>query len=618
MRAAAFRAVPHLLLIAVALTLAFMAREWAYATTYRLSLHDRLDASRPSAATERFDLEAGHVVPKIVTRDDTLTFRPALHRDGTLRVAAVADRPAAYEIRIRRNAGTDVRDGALAAGTTTLAVPVPADSLDLALISRGDVTWADPRLDRSMAVKAPAVLLLVLIAAAAIWRRSGTPARRALTPRARAAWLAAATLLVSAGGTTLLLEATLRAVGTRVSGGIREARHDLGELVNDPRWQDSPRYGRRLSPGIDVMNEWRHGDIIRMGFLSPAVSEGTLHRYPFRTDAEGFRNIRTRDPIAIAAIGDSFTDAQTMAIEAAWPAQLERRLGVPVQNYGTASYGPQQELLVLREFALRHRPRVVVLAFFAGNDIFEAEAFASAGRIDGSVVRSPTLGWPIKTVVRRADTWYVVNAWQAARRTSRTPAAVLDRTVLASAPAPAPPTAPTFDRGMFTVPVNGRVLRWALMPPYLNTLNFSAAEIAARRGWKITAEVLTEMQAASREAGAAFVVLFLPTKSQVSLPLLQRTFPRGELEAALRFTLRSLGGHADLDRLASNRRALNDLLRQFCEQAGLPLLDATDVLQRQFEAGENMYFPDDSHLNEAGEAVIAEAVASFLRSRGLQ
>jgi lysophospholipase L1-like esterase len=38
-------------------------------------------------------------------------------------------------------------------------------------------------------------------------------------------------------------------------------------------------------------------------------------------------------------------------------------------------------------------------------------------------------------------------------------------------------------------------------------------------------------------------------------------------------------------------------------------------LQQRVDAGENMYFPDDSHLNEAGSAVVAERLAAFLRDR---
>jgi hypothetical protein len=55
-----------------------------------------------------------------------------------------------------------------------------------------------------------------------------------------------------------------------------------------------------------------------------------------------------------------------------------------------------------------------------------------------------------------------------------------------------------FDRGMFTAAVNGRAMRWAFMPPYLNTLNFSERDLAARKGWALTQQPIGEMQDVSR------------------------------------------------------------------------------------------------------------------------
>src|SRR6185295_4065220 len=92
--------------------------------------------------------------------------------------------------------------------------------------------------------------------------------------------------------------------------------------------------------------------------------------------------------------------------------QLERRLGVTVQNYGTAGFGPQQELLVLKDYVAAHRPARVVLAFFAGNDIFDAEAFDEFERSGGLNARAAP-GWRIKDVFTRAETWYVVSALKA-------------------------------------------------------------------------------------------------------------------------------------------------------------------------------------------------------------
>ena len=61
-----------------------------------------------------------------------------------------------------------------------------------------------------------------------------------------------------------------------------------------------------------------------------------------------------------------------------------------------------------------------------------------------------------------------------------------------------------------------------------------------------------------------------------------------------------------------NREAQNRLMRRFCDERGIPLLDTTDALTARFRSGENVYFPDESHLNEHGHAVVAGALADFL------
>ena len=140
---------------------------------------------------------------------------------------------------------------------------------------------------------------------------------------------------------------------------------------------------------------------------------------------------------------------------------------------------------------------------------------------------------------------------------------------------------PMFDRGMFDLPVAGRRLPFAFMPPYLNTLNFSEQELESRLGWRLTRDAIAEMNAVSRSFGAEFAVMFVPFKSQVYLPLLERTFSPEALRSSFSFYLEAYGRDVDVRRLSANRLAQNHMMRRFCEQAGIPFVDSTPALERR-------------------------------------
>jgi len=84
----------------------------------------------------------------------------------------------------------------------------------------------------------------------------------------------------------------------------------------------------------------------------------------------------------IAVLGDSFTEAMHVPYDETFSAVIERTLTscplggrrVQVLDFGVSGYGTGQELLTLREQAWRYAPEMVVLAFFAGNDISDNSA----------------------------------------------------------------------------------------------------------------------------------------------------------------------------------------------------------------------------------------------------
>ena len=591
-------------------------------TASRLYLDGQAAQASGAAAGQRFEVEGGRVVPQILAPgDDRLRFAVHVDRPSTLRFEARPSGWASYEVALVR--GSERQLVARGEGDRAVAVSRPLPRFDglVELSNRGAMTWADVRIVRDLRLVPHLLALAVLIAASLALPRLD-PAF-AVGRTARRAALNLALLGVSLGAGLTAAELGLRALGPRLGQGIAAQRRNLGEAWPNPRWQETSRYGPRLRAGLDTFAEVGFGDIVWMGFLSPEVAPARVRRFAFHTDAEGFRNPAVRDPIAVAALGDSFTDAMTLPVEQAWPARLEARLGAPVQNYGTAGFGPQQEERVLEDFALRHRPRAVVVAFFAGNDIFNAETFDDFDRAPESARPRPP-GWRIKDTVARFDQLYVVSLLRAAGegrrdRGRRSGAATADAPPdepSADPPATRPPPA-AFDRGMFTVPVGDRTLQVALMPPYLNTLRFSAAELRARRGWRLTRRSVERMQELCRAAGAELVVMYVPFKSQVYLPLLRRSFPRAELERALAFCFRGMGPPVDAETLAAHRLAQNELMSGLCAERHIAFLDLTPILEAEVDAGRNVYFPDDAHWNAAGHDAAAAALAALLSARGL-
>jgi lysophospholipase L1-like esterase len=340
-----------------------------------------------------------------------------------------------------------------------------------------------------------------------------------------------------------------------------------------------------------------------MGFLPADLFGAEHHRYPFETDAEGFRNPVVREQIDVAALGDSFVEAMTSAREDAWPARLEQMTGRKVQNYGTSSFGPQQELYVLQDYAVRHQPREVVLGFFSGNDLFDAERFDGWER-GGDKPGEESSGWRLKKNYRRYETLYLTTFATAA--------------LPAGTPVERPATVtkgsagPGFDRGAYEVSTAQGPLRFAFMPPYLQKLAVSRAEIERSRGWELVRDALMKMRETCVDHRSRFIVMFIPSKDEIYWPLVDRSLGQEELQRSLDFV--SSYNHMPL-RVADireNRLALNQLMREFCAGAGISFLDLTPALEKAAASGRAIYFADDAHWNAAGHEIASQQLAEFL------
>jgi lysophospholipase L1-like esterase len=581
------------LLLLVAVCVAALI-DWFSATTQRLYLDEDSLASRQEGTVwQHFAVRGTEVVPEIISRDEArFTFPISLASRETLRFTAYPEGEASYEITLVTGASSRQLAARKLDRPESERISLPSGIGELRFVVHGRIAWFDLRLTRQFHWP---VYLAVFVLALIAWSNA-----RGISTRT-GNWLALAisTLFCLAG-----IEFALRLFTLKLAPAILAARHDFGLFAPDPRWAESPRYKQRLRPNLKTYCEWEFGDIVRMGFLPRELFGGEHHRYPFETDAEGFRNAAVRPQIDVAALGDSFVEAMTSPAEESWPARLEQITGKRVQNYGTSSFGPQQELYVLQDFAIAHQPRDVVLGYFAGNDLFDAERFENWQHGGDKPGEEPS-GWRLRKRFRRYETLFLTTLIHVA----------LPSVTRAETPTTAPVTVGgnRFDGGAWQIETApGTTLRFAFMPPYLQKLVASRADIESSRGWQLTRDSFLRMKQTCAEHGARFTVMFIPSKDEVYWPLVERSFGQEELQRSLDFI--SSYNHMPIRAadIRANRLVQNELLREFCAGAGIPFLDLTPALEQAAASGRPVYFPDDAHWNAAGHQIAAEELARFL------
>ena len=94
----------------------------------------------------------------------------------------------------------------------------------------------------------------------------------------------------------------------------------------------------------------------------------------YRMDHNGFRNKADLQTADIVCVGDSFTVSGSRG-EKTYPAILSHLTGYDVANLGRGSYSAQQELEVLRRYALPLKPKVLIWQVFEGNDLEETASY---------------------------------------------------------------------------------------------------------------------------------------------------------------------------------------------------------------------------------------------------
>lgn len=137
----------------------------------------------------------------------------------------------------------------------------------------------------------------------------------------------------------------------------------------------------------------------RLGWKARPDAEGWYRKEGgayIKINSEGWRDrehafFKPDTVVRIAVLGDSYAEAMVLPVEETFWSLMENKLNelkpfpgksIEVLNFGMGGYGTDQELVQLRRVVWDYKPDMIIVAFFAGNDIRNNSRMldASAGK----------------------------------------------------------------------------------------------------------------------------------------------------------------------------------------------------------------------------------------------
>ena len=325
-------------------------------------------------------------------------------------------------------------------------------------------------------------------------------------------------------------------------------------------WLDQGHIPRRYSAADPELGFVRRPFVSWKGYV-PDVDRIV----EYRTDENGFRNAPGQKQADIVFIGDSFTEAATVAEQDTFVQRVGQATGLSIVNLGRGAYGPQQELIVLKRYGLAYKPRLVVWQLFEGNDLLDAQQFAEWRQNPQQANTS---------LKERYFNNSLLKEWLTNTR---------------SQPQVGPMATLRYPRGY----VRRVAVRYRYEPDQPASLPLGMTETMA---------AIEEGHRLCESNGIQLLVVFIPTMVHAMAPNI--SFDRPEDQA--RYLPQPKPGVKDF----------SQTMQEFCVRVGCNFVDSVEALRQAAANGSrSLYIPNDEHLDVGAHDAMARVVAGWLRLR---
>lgn len=307
--------------------------------------------------------------------------------------------------------------------------------------------------------------------------------------------------------------------------------------------------------------------------------------YEATFDEHGFRNVAGDRRTDVVVLGDSFievgeTDADLFSV------RLERISGLRTTNLGFSWYGPFQYLEVLKRFGVEKQPKFAVFSFFEGNDLQDIREYVrwtKGGDYYHFNLSSKGILGRYRLAVRET-VQYLTERRKPSQET---------RVVRESRDG------------------DGVVRHPDLVDLKLGDRHFKARfgytvtttdipQIVRSDEWKDLRQLLTEFRKMCEEHRIIPLLMFIPTKAHIYAEY------STELSGTNWTSIRK-------QQIAAKDN-LRNMIVNVATELQIPMIDLTPVFEASARKGEMLYYPFDTHWNQAGRQAAAEAAAKALGS----
>ena len=311
-------------------------------------------------------------------------------------------------------------------------------------------------------------------------------------------------------------------------------------------------------------------------------------------DSWGYRNKSVPSTADIVTIGDSHTYGISATASNSWPSILGQLTGKVVYNLSLSNYGPVEYFYLFKNKAFKLNPSLVIVGFYLGNDLKNAynsaykndywrelrmPGFIPKEKINEDKVVKDSLidhiaDWfPSHSVLYRIISRpFLGDEVRQLRRLLRSEEIIFFKN-------------------------KEHNIKAGFMPS-ARLQAFNLEDPIVEEGLRISLELFSKMNDISKEKNIDFLVLLIPTKETVFSEFIEHN---GELPSS-----------NVIDKVISNERQANRLVKSYFSERGIAFIDVQEVLRNAAHSEQLYPINFGEHFNKNGYRIVARTIERYI------